>query len=169
MFKADVTRGIGKVSDASKKVATLLTVNENDLPKLTQKQKSVVDLLFDVNTASVSEICEFCSVGVSVIKNLEKYGVISIYDKEVLRNPYKNVQITENKDIELSPQQTEAYATYSNMLDGEGGTGLLFGVTGSGKTQVYLKLIDRALENAKDVIVLVPEISLTPAGSFNIS
>ena len=132
------------------------------MPKLTQKQKSVVDLLFDVNTASVSEICEFCSVGVSVIKNLEKYGVISIYDKEVLRNPYKNVQITENKDIELSPQQTEAYATYSNMLDGEGGTGLLFGVTGSGKTQVYLKLIDKALENQKDVIVLVPEISLTP-------
>lgn len=155
-------RGIGKVSDASAKVATLLTVNENDLPKLTQKQKSVVDLLFDVNTASVSEICEFCSVGVSVIKNLEKYGVISIYDKEVLRNPYKNVQITENKDIELSPQQMEAYATYSNMLDGEGGTGLLFGVTGSGKTQVYLKLIDKALENQKDVIVLVPEISLTP-------
>lgn len=155
-------RGIGKVSDASAKVATLLTVNENDLPKLTQKQKSVVDLLFDVNTASVSEICEFCSVGVSVIKNLEKYGVISIYDKEVLRNPYKNVQITENKDIELSPQQMEAYATYSSMLDGEGGTGLLFGVTGSGKTQVYLKLIDKALENQKDVIVLVPEISLTP-------
>ena len=155
-------RGIGKVSDASAKVATLLTTNENDLPKLTQKQKSVVDLLFDVNTASVSEICEFCNVGVSVIKNLEKYGVISIYDKEVLRNPYKNVQITENKDIELSPQQMEAYTTYSNMLDGEGGTGLLFGVTGSGKTQVYLKLIDKALENQKDVIVLVPEISLTP-------
>ena len=65
-------------------------------------------------------------------------------------------------DIELSPQQMEAYATYSNMLDGEGGTGLLFGVTGSGKTQVYLKLIDKALENQKDVIVLVPEISLTP-------
>ena len=155
-------RGIGKVSDASAKVATLLTVNENDLPKLTQKQKSVVDLLFDVNTASVSEICEFCSVGVSVIKNLEKYGIISIYDKEVLRNPYKDVQITENKDIELSPQQMKAYTTYSNMLDGEGGTGLLFGVTGSGKTQVYLKLIDKALENQKDVIVLVPEISLTP-------
>ena len=72
------------------------------------------------------------------------------------------MQITENKDIELSPQQMEAYATYSNMLDGEGGTGLLFGVTGSGKTQVYLKLIDKALENQKDVIVLVPEISLTP-------
>ena len=101
----------------------------------------------------------------SVLALLNMYSMfycISIYDKEVLRNPYKNVQITENKDIELSPQQTEAYATYSNMLDGEGGTGLLFGVTGSGKTQVYLKLIDKALENQKDVIVLVPEISLTP-------
>ena len=46
-------------------------------------------------------------------------------------------------------------------MENGGGTGLLFGVTGSGKTQVYLKLIDKAIENGKDVIVLVPEISLT--------
>ena len=56
-------RGFGKVGDASTKTVTLLIENENDLPKLTPKQRSVVDLLFDVNTASVSEICELCSVG----------------------------------------------------------------------------------------------------------
>ena len=155
-------RGFGKVGDASTKTVTLLIENENDLPKLTPKQRSVVDLLFDVNTASVSEICELCSVGTSVLKNLEKYGVISIFDKEIYRNPYKNVEVKEPKKIELTFEQSKAYDTYSNMLLNGGGSGLLYGVTGSGKTQVYLKLIDKALENDRDVIVLVPEISLTP-------
>lgn len=155
-------RGFGKVGDASTKTVTLLIENENDLPKLTPKQRSVVDLLFDVNTASVSEICELCSVGTSVLKNLEKYGVISIFDKEIYRNPYKNIEVIEPKKIELTFEQSKAYDTYSNMLLNGGGSGLLYGVTGSGKTQVYLKLIDKALENDRDVIVLVPEISLTP-------
>lgn len=155
-------RGFGKVGDASAKTVTLLIENENDLPKLTPKQRSVVDLLFDVNTASVSEICELCSVGTSVLKNLEKYGVISIFDKEIYRNPYKNIEVKEQKKIELTFEQSKAYDTYSNMLLNSGGSGLLYGVTGSGKTQVYLKLIDKALENDRDVIVLVPEISLTP-------
>ena len=155
-------RGFGKVGDASAKTVTLLIENENDLPKLTPKQRSVVDLLFDVNTASVSEICELCSVGTSVLKNLEKYGVISIFDKEIYRNPYKNIEVKERKKIELTFEQSNAYDTYSNMLLNSGGCGLLYGVTGSGKTQVYLKLIDKALENDRDVIVLVPEISLTP-------
>lgn len=155
-------RGFGKVGDASTKTVTLLIENENDLPKLTPKQRSVVDLLFDVNTASVSEICELCSVGTSVLKNLEKYGVISIFDKEIYRNPYKNIEVKEPKKIELTFEQSNAYNTYSNMLLSGGGSGLLYGVTGSGKTQVYLKLIDKALENDRDVIVLVPEISLTP-------
>ena len=155
-------RGFGKVGDASAKTVTLLIENENDLPKLTPKQRSVVDLLFDVNTASVSEICELCSVGTSVLKNLEKYGVISIFDKEIYRNPYKNIEVKEPKKIELTFEQSNAYNTYSNMLLNGGGSGLLYGVTGSGKTQVYLKLIDNALENDRDVIVLVPEISLTP-------
>lgn len=155
-------RGFGKVGDASTKTVTLLIENENDLPKLTPKQRSVVDLLFDVNTASVSEICELCSVGTSVLKNLEKYGVISIFDKEIYRNPYKNIEVKEPKKIELTFEQSKAYDTYSNMLLNGGGSGLLYGVTGSGKTQVYLKLIDKALENDRDVIVLVPEISLTP-------
>ena len=155
-------RGFGKVGDASTKTVTLLIENENDLPKLTPKQRSVVDLLFYFYTASVSEICELCSVGTSVLKNLEKYGVISIFDKEIYRNPYKNIKVKEPKKIELTFEQSKAYDTYSNMLLNGGGSGLLYGVTGSGKTQVYLKLIDKALENDRDVIVLVPEISLTP-------
>lgn len=155
-------RGFGKIKDSSSKMITLEVEKESDLPKLTQKQRSVVNLLFDIGTASAAEVCEFCSVGMSVLKNLEKYGVISFFDKQVYRNPYKNVSSSCKADsIELTSQQKQAYDTYSKMMNSDGGTGLLFGVTGSGKTQVYLKLIDDALSSDKDVIVLIPEIGLT--------
>lgn len=161
-LKQMLPRGVGKIGDATSRMATILIENEEELPKLTPKQRSVVNLLFDIGTAEVNEICEFCSVGISVLKNLEKNGVISIYDKEIYRTPYESDFVKENSEIELSLQQQNAYDTYAEMLDRNGGTGLLFGVTGSGKTQVYLKLIDKAVAMNKDVIVLVPEISLTP-------
>ncbi|MDE5964018.1 MAG: primosomal protein N', partial [Eubacterium sp.] len=129
---------------------------------LTPKQRSVVNLLFDIGTAGVDEICEFCSVGKAVLNNLEKYGVIAFFDKQIYRTPYKvSDNETNCSEIELSHKQNNAYQTFLNMINGEGGSGLLFGVTGCGKTQVYLKLIDRVIEQGRDVIVLVPEIGLT--------
>ncbi len=155
-------RGYGKVGDKSSKMATLLIENERDLPKLTPKQRSVVNLLFDIGTAGVDEICAFCSVGKGVLNNLEKYGVISFFDKQIYRTPYtvSNTEIVKS-DIELSPKQNKAYETFLEMVNGDGGNGLLFGVTGCGKTQVYLKLIDKVIEQGRDVLVLVPEIGLT--------
>lgn len=160
-LKQMLPRGFGKIGDKSTKMATLLVEDEALLPKLTPKQKSVTDLLFDIGSASVSEICEFCSVGKGVLDNLKKYGVIDYFDKEIYRTPYKSSNVAEKDVITLSKKQQKAFDTYVNMLNGNGGTGLLYGVTGSGKTQVYLKLIDKAIEDNKDVIVLVPEIGLT--------
>lgn len=160
-LKQMLPRGFGKIGDKSTKMASLLVEDEALLPKLTPKQKSVTDLLFDIGSASVSEICEFCSVGKGVLDNLKKYGVIDYFDKEIYRTPYKSSNVAEKDVITLSKKQQKAFDTYVNMLKGNGGTGLLYGVTGSGKTQVYLKLIDKAIEDNKDVIVLVPEIGLT--------
>lgn len=160
-LKQMLPRGFGKIGDKSTKMATLLVEDEALLPKLTPKQKSVTDLLFDIGSASVSEICEFCSVGKGVLDNLKKYGVIDYFDKEIYRTPYKSSNVAEKDVITLSKKQQKAFDTYVNMLNDNGGTGLLYGVTGSGKTQVYLKLIDKAIEDNKDVIVLVPEIGLT--------
>jgi len=161
-LKQMLPKGLGRVADSTSRMATLLINNEDDLPKLTPKQRSVVNLLFDIGTASVNEICEFCSVGIGVLKNLEKYGVISIFNMEKYRTPYGVFSFDrDTSQIELTPEQERAYETYADMLNHDGGTGLLFGVTGSGKTQVYLKLIDKALSDGKDAIVLIPEIGLT--------
>ncbi len=156
-------RGYGKIADKSSKMAMLTVNDESELPKLTAKQSAVVDLLFDIGSASVNEICDFCSVGKSVLDNLKKYGVITYFNKQVFRKPYDiDASALDKTEIILSDKQNEAYETYLKMLRGDGGAGLLYGVTGSGKTQIYLKLIDRATENNKGVIVLVPEIGLTP-------
>lgn len=161
-LKLVLPRGIGKVGDKSSKLAKLIINDPNELPRLTAKQKSVVDLLFDISCATVSEICEFCSVGKGVLDNLVKYGVISYVDEQVFRMPYDVADIKPDRsEIVLSAKQNSAFHTYSQMLDG-GGVGLLYGVTGSGKTQVYLKLIDKAFDLGLGIIVLVPEIGLTP-------
>lgn len=154
-------RGTDKIKDKSTK---MIRLSEDGTPpiKLTPKQQSVYELLCDVGSAGVSEVCEFCSVGKGVLDNLVKYGICEFFEKEVYRTPYKNVSENgEMSPINLSEVQQNAFNTYLKMMD-TGGTGLLYGVTGSGKTQVYLKLIDEAISRGKDVIVLVPEISLTP-------
>lgn len=154
-------RGTDKIKDKSTKMIRLSEGSTQPV-KLTPKQQSVYELLCDVGSAGVSEVCEFCSVGKGVLDNLVKYGICEFFEKEVYRTPYKNVSENgEMSPINLSEVQQNAFNTYLKMMD-TGGTGLLYGVTGSGKTQVYLKLIDEAISRGKDVIVLVPEISLTP-------
>lgn len=162
-LKLMLPRGIGKVGDKNDKMIRLKIFDEQDFPNLTPKQHSVCSLLFDVGTATVSEVCEFCSVGKIVLDNLVKYGVCEYYLREVYRTPYNIHDVFKKRDdIILSDKQNKAYKTYAAMLENNGGSGLLFGVTGSGKTQVYLSLIDKAVDMDKDVIVMVPEISLTP-------
>lgn len=130
----------------------------------TDKQKAVVRLLRDVGCASVKELCYFASVTTVVVAALVKKGVVEYYENEVLRSPYKQAEeLPAVVSAVLSGEQQAAYdALLSRYREGKPACALLHGITGSGKTQVYMNLIDQVLEDGRQVLVLVPEISLTP-------
>ena len=131
--------------------------------KLSEKQKQVMTLLQEVGCASVKELCYFCSVTVSVVTALQKKGLVVCYDAEVLRSPVSGEEAPPLTPTVLNEEQERAYEGLRGLLcSGKPAAALLYGVTGSGKTQVYMNLIDETLRQGRQALVLVPEISLTP-------
>lgn len=160
----DTARRIG---DLTVRMVCLTETGRNHLEstdKLTKKQHEILSLLSDIGVASVKEVCYFTGFTPAVIQALSKKGLVEFFDNEVYRNPYENTtDCSLKEEIVLSEEQEAAFNNILNQYENsDGGASLLFGVTGSGKTQVYLKLIDRMLEIGKQVIVMVPEITLTP-------
>ncbi len=152
-----------RVNDLSVKLIRICAEysDTEDLP-ITDKQQSVISVLRDVGAASVKELTYFTGVSEGVIKTLLKKGVCESFTATVTRkNDYSPV--TDYKKPVLSEAQKNAFDTLrSAYIQKESNCALLYGVTGSGKTSVYLELIDSCLADGKSVIVLVPEISLTP-------
>lgn len=156
-------------SDASVRMARLTVPPEDAeeairLYACTAKQSAVVRLLAEVGDASVKETCYFAGVTPAVLTALVKKGLLEFYDREVLRRPYEaDDALPPLRPALLSDEQQQVYEGLVREYEKPGpAAALLFGVTGSGKTQVYMNLIDRVLADGKQVLVLVPEISLTP-------
>ena len=155
-----------RTGDATVKMVRLkVDVNDDlsDYGKITAKQKEVIKVLTDVGMASIKEICYFTGFTSAVVSALESKGIVEIFDNEVYRSSYSDIDEPECEEIVLSDEQNSAYNGLLSLYNDDIAKGaLLFGVTGSGKTQVYLKLIDEALKGDKGIIVMIPEISLTP-------
>lgn len=129
--------------------------------KLSPKQESVLDLLSTVGSASVKEVCYYTGVTTSVPDTLVRKGLAVYFDDEVLRMPRSAAAV--KREITLTDEQQRAFDELSQLYEADRAEiSLLYGITGSGKTSVFFKLIERAVKDDKDVIVMVPEIALTP-------
>ena len=135
---------------------------ENKIIK-SDKQKRILRFLIDNDEVSSVDLEMFTDTTSANIRALEQKGYIEIIEKQVDRNPYINKNIKPSNNLKLNNEQLMAFERISaSIKNNEFGEFLIFGVTGSGKTEIYLQLIGEVLKKEKTAIVLVPEISLTP-------
>lgn len=128
----------------------------------TPAQMDVVSLLSDGCSMSQKEVLYMTGISESALRGMVRKGILEQSSIETLRVPDYSM-IEQIPAPVLSNEQEQAYQGIRQLLDsGKPEAALLFGVTGSGKTQIYLKLIDDVLAQGRSAIMLVPEIGLTP-------
>ncbi|MFW6152295.1 MAG: replication restart helicase PriA [Verrucomicrobiota bacterium] len=138
---------------------------DDDARGLSEKHMAVVDRLRQSDFMPVSELRQTLGISVSPIKTLQKKGLVNLERQRVRRNPFFNRRMLRTGPLSLMPEQKKALdAIVGNGSAEERGFQaiLLYGLTGSGKTEVDLQEIAHFLERGKGAIMLVPEISLTP-------
>ena len=157
-----------RTSDKTERIATLASSPEEAMefasrrPKSAAMQRSVLELLCSVGSASVKELCYYTGASTATVNRLEKLGYLTLSERPVLRcREIRPAKL--DGPLVLNEEQTAAFEGLSEqMRSGAPGIALLHGVTGSGKTSVYIKLIRSCLDDGKTALLLVPEIALTP-------
>ena len=156
------------------KKTCVLTLSDDDVEKLlsakgragvrSDGQRIIIEYLRKIGSADIELLRATPGVSYANISALRDKGIIKIVESESIRNPYAEyARIRNNSPIELSPHQQIAYQTIEDeLMKDSARAALLFGVTGSGKTKVIMKAIDKTLAEGRNVIMLVPEIALTP-------
>ena len=157
-----------RTGEKSEQIATLAASAEEALAFAASRgrgaamQKAVLELLCSVGSAAVKDICYYTGASAQTVKRLAGLGYLTLSTRPVLRCR----QIVPAKlegPLVLNEEQAAAFeGLWEQACQEKPGVALLHGVTGSGKTSVYLKLIERCLESGKSALLLVPEIALTP-------
>ena len=144
-----------RTGDKVEQIATLASSPQEAMeyaarrPRSAAMQKAVLELMCAVGSVAVKELCYFTGASAATVKRLEKLGYLTLTQREVLR--CSEIRPAELKGpLILNSEQQEAFAGLSAQMEApEPGVALLYGVTGSGKTSVYLKLIRTCLDRGK--------------------
>ena len=158
-----------KLGDKMRRMVQLALSAQEALALTQPRQRSapmqyeVVQLLSTAGKISAAELCYFTGASAATLRTMEKKGLLSFSEEEALRVPEPRKEEPAAGPVILNDEQQAALDAMVPMLhSGKPGAVLLQGVTGSGKTQVYLRLVREILQLGKQAIVLVPEIVLTP-------
>ena len=157
-----------KISDKKRRMAELAVSAEDALALTEAKRRSapmryeVVRLLASTGRASAADVCYFTGASMQTLRGLEKAGILTFSEEEELRVPEVR-QVEPGPPIVLNDEQQAAFDSIRALTESDRAEAVLLqGVTGSGKTQVYLRLVQDILKQGRTAIVLVPEIVLTP-------
>ena len=157
-----------RVRDKSEEIASLAVPWEEAVQYAQSKarsapmQREVLTLLAQLGSVSAKELCYFTGATMATVRRLERLGFLSLSLRPVFRTPLPPPGDPVPLPV-LNESQNAAYTGLAALQDREKpGAALLYGVTGSGKTSVYVRLIARTLEQGRSAVLLVPEIALTP-------
>ena len=157
-----------RTNDKTQRIATLAVSAEEAMayaasrPKSAALQRSVLELMCSVGSASVKDICYYTGAKTATVNRLGQLGFLDFSDSPVLRcRQIEPAKVPEK--LTLNEEQENAFqGLLAQMHREDPGAALLYGVTGSGKTAVYIQLIKACLAMGKQAVLLVPEIALTP-------
>ena len=158
----------GGVGDKKELVASLAIPPEEAMALVTPRRRSaplryaVTELLCALGSASAKELCYFTGAANATLRSLEKSGILRLEHREVFRRVTVEAGERAAPPVLNAEQQAAFEGLDALAAVGRPAAALLYGVTGSGKTQVYLRLIYEALARGRTAMVLVPEIALTP-------
>ncbi|MBQ1507290.1 MAG: primosomal protein N' [Ruminococcus sp.] len=160
LYKSD--EAFRRIGDAVAKMVAPVPGAETSSEKLTDRQREIFELILMSGAVSLKDIRYFTGASPSVIESLRQKGLVYFFDDEVFR--IESRQADESPEpLTLSDEQQKACdSLLEEYLDEKPHVSLLYGVTGSGKTSVFIKLIERVISDGRGIIVMVPEISLTP-------